>query len=49
MDLTFRKLGDTIIFTLGGNVVGAEGLELRDGFEQLVKRRGRGAWPRHRA
>ncbi len=43
MDLTFRKLGDTIIFTLGGNVVGAEGLELRDGFEQLVKRRGRGA------
>ena len=44
MDLTFRKSDGAIVFALGGNVVGVDGLKLREGFEQLVKRRGAGAF-----
>ena len=40
MNLTFRKSRGAIIFALGGNAVGVDGLKLREGFEQLIKRRG---------
>ena len=43
MNLTFRKARNAFIFTLGGNVVGIEGLQLREGFQKLVDSKGTGA------
>lgn len=37
MDLTFRKSGVVIIFNLKGNVVGADGLKLREAFQKAIE------------
>ena len=37
MELTFRKNRDVIIFNLKGNVIGPDGLKLREAFQKAIE------------
>ncbi|GIX06809.1 MAG: hypothetical protein KatS3mg115_1212 [Candidatus Poribacteria bacterium] len=37
MELTFRKRGPVIIFNLKGNVIGPDGLKLREAFQKAIE------------